>query len=441
MRRHLASLLPLMLATISLAVGCASALRAEPIAPKGLVLPDPAKGARAGAVVTAKYADSYRAVLPPEVADLVARGELAFEALLNPRQPKRFTRDFNTGSELIELGRDGVLKRLPKAGLPAAAFAPSLTGAGGIDDGYKALWNVASNLWRYPALTVEFSAYLFAKPDSSPRRLDFEVERIHPLSLGVAAGELTPVFRERLVARRPEAIGKLAWLTLRYFGQGEDFVWVSSPVTNRTRQLTGSNRSDPIFSGMFSTDDLFVWSGKVESVEVLGVGNVSLLVPIFEGADGEVKRQEDCVNYNWSGESAIEFSAQRKRFEGVGGWVPNSVSMALRELSRIEMLSRDPFSAEARQILYIDRVSGLPIYRMVWDTAGRLRKVVIAFARGLLNEGGVSEPLLAGQVILSVGQESRLLLLYDSMRVCKGFPPGKSLGDYDPHREEGLGGG
>jgi hypothetical protein len=183
---------------------------------------------------------------------------------------------------------------------------------------------------------------------------------------------------------------------------------------------------------MFSTDDLLLWSGKVELVDVLGVSNVSLLVPVFEGAEGDLRREDGCVYRKWSGAAAIDFTAQHRRFEGVGNWVPNSVTLVLRELSRVEFLSRDPFSTEARQVLYIDRLSGLPIYRMVWDTAGRLLKVSIAFIRGGVDQDGVEEPLIAGQVILSAAKESRVLVLYDSMRACSGFAPGRSLMDFDP---------
>ena len=56
-----------------------SIVSAVPDLPTGTgAIPDLSKGAKGGAIVSSAKVSEYQSVLPPEVADLVAQGELAF---------------------------------------------------------------------------------------------------------------------------------------------------------------------------------------------------------------------------------------------------------------------------------------------------------------------------------------------------------------------------
>jgi hypothetical protein len=281
-------------------------------------------------------------------------------------------------------------------------------------------------------LSLGFSVYIFPEARTAPHKLDFQLERIHPLSLGGAPGTLLPVFREKISARKPSAIQSLSWLTLRFFGEGEDFVWVASPVNRRIRQMTSSNRSDAIFTGMFSPDDLLVWSGKVELVEPLKVTQVPLLVPLVEAREAAPTKAESCLTRTFVGDAAMTLNHQSKRFASSAAWVPTNVIMALRSVWRIDLSSRDPFSNESQQALFIDQQSGLPVYQIVWDQSGRLRKVAIGFIRSLAAQGGDQELIIAGQAIVSGNEERRLVVLSDTLTSCGTYAPGTSLQDFDP---------
>ena len=422
-------------AAFALAISFQCVYAADPELPKGVgPLPDLSKGAKAGAIVTAQHAHLYRPLLPPEIGSLVERGELAFEAVGAPREPARFADQQTAAGTVPMLTASGALQDVAGGkALVSPLFDPPTGTSGDLAQlAYKVLWNAASVMWRHNSFSAGFSVLMFKTPSDPPHKLEFDVERVNPRKLGQAVGTLEPIFRERISARKPSGIQNLAWLTLRFFGTGEDFVWAASPVINRIRQMTGSNRSDAMFSGVFSPDDLFVWSGKVELVEPSGLTLVPILVPLLEGREIKRDAREGCVIRALTGDGGIALNHQRERFKGAGAWVPTNVVMSRRNVWRMELASRDPFSLDSRQALYIDRDSGLPVYRVVWDDAGRLRRVSIGIIRSLSQEGAPSEPILAGQILISGSGSSRLVMLMESLALCNGYQPGRGLADFDP---------
>ncbi len=414
--------------------GASRAAAGDPDIPKGVgPLPEFAKGARAGAIVTAEHIHAYRSILPKEVADLVQQGEFAFEAVKSPREPMRFAKVAGSQASDIQVLPSGELQGLPADSLPSPLFVlGDSIGADSKQFAYKALWNAAAAMWQSPVFALNFSAYIFPKADVAPHKLEFELTRIHPRALGGAPGSLQPIFREKISATKPSAIQSLSWLTLRFFGLGEDFVWVASPVNRRIRQMTSSNRSDSIFKGVFTPDDLLVWSGKVELVEPTGVTQVPLLVPMFEGKESALTKQESCDVRSFQSEGAIALNHQSSRFKSASRWIPTNTLMVLRHTWRIELTSRDPFSNESRGVLYIDRESGLPVYRIVWDSAGRLRKVSIGIIRSLETGKDEKHQFIAGQIIVFPNEDRRLVLLSDRLKDCHQYSTGLTLRDFDP---------
>lgn len=403
--------------------------------PKGVgPLPDLSKDARAGAIVTSQHAHLYRMLLPPEVASMLERGEFAFEAASAPREPARFVTPRDATTTLTAIPSSGVIPD-PSGGkaLLSPLFDPPRSASGDLAQAaYKVLWNAASVLWRYNSLSATSAVLVFRSAGEAPHKLEFDLDRIHPRKIGEVSGTLEPIFRERISARKPAAIQNLSWLTLRFFGSGEDFVWAASPVINQIRQMTGSNRSDPLFTGIFSPDDLFVWSGKVELVEPSGLALVPMLVPLVEGREAKVENRDGCIVRAFDGEAAIALNHQSARFKGAGGWVPTNTVTALRNVWRIDLASRDPFSLDARQTLYVDSETGIPVYRVVWDDAGRLRRVLIGIVRSLQREGQPPEPFLAGQVLVQGNGTSRLVMTTTELSVCSAYQPGRTKADFDP---------
>lgn len=393
-------------------------------------LPDFSKGAKAGALVTAQHIHLYRSLLPPEISELVEQGEFSFEAVRAPREPHKFGTAFEQAAELLPTGE---LKQTPSLPLQAGLFSVGQAGGGDTKQlAFKVLWNTAASLWRYPSIAIGVSAMLFAKADAAPHKLEFLMERIHPLALGAPPSTLAPLFREKVSAKKPGVITGLAWLTLRFFGSSEDFVWGASPVVRSIRQLTGSNRSDQMFSGAFSPDDLLVWSGKVELSEPLGVSQMPLLVALLESKVSPVTKQDVCASVTYASETALTLQCQASRFKGSGMWTPTNTFMVLRSVYKIELSSRDPFSSDPRQVIYVDRDTGLPVYKIVWDQSGRRKKVILGILRSVEFETGKYVPMLAGQIVLHSQDGRRLALIYDSFTACTGYTQGRALEDFDP---------
>lgn len=396
-------------------------------------LPDLSKGARAGAIVTGEHVPQYRHMLPGEVVDLVERGEFSFEAVLRPREPKQFEVNSAQSSAELEMSADGVLRDVPQRGLELKRFDVSPHGETDTKQrAYKVLWNAVGALWNYRSFLVDFDALIFQKSDTAVHKIGFRLERIYPLSLGMAPGTLTPVFREKISAVRPEIIKNLSWLTLRFFGPNEDYVWAASPMVNQIRQMTGSNRSDLMFAKAFAPDDLLGWSGKVENIEPQSLSFLPMLVPLVDSPQVSASKTGECSATSFAKDRGIVLNLESQRFKGAAAWVPTNVVMALRNVWRIEAISRDPYSSDTRQVLYFDAESGLPVYRVVWDQGGRLSKVIVGMLRSILSDDKKSMVAWAGESVIKADVGSRLVLAVSDFSWCGTATSGQTLNEFDP---------
>lgn len=402
--------------------------------PKGCgPLPDLANGARAGALVTGDHIDQYRKVLPPEVADLVAQGEFQFEAVLRPRDPTLYVSAASTGEAPSDVTSTGELKPIPERGVrPHPCSTEGDTQGDRRPLAFKVLWNAAASAARgaYASSLAEMA--IFQRHDEQPHSVEFLQERIYPLALGQSPGAHKPFFREKISAIKPEVIRNLSWLTLRFFGAEDDYVWAASPVINKIRQMTGSNRSDLIFSRAFAPDDLLVWSGKVEMLDPVSIEESLILVPIAEGRVDPRLIEAGCQSWDYEGASALELNATSRRFKGAATWVPTSIVMALRRVWKIEVTSRDPFTNDSRQAVYVDAESGLPVYRIVWDQSGRLHKVVAGIVRAERAPSGNFEAVWGGEFVVHSKESSRVVLVVRKNTVCGALASGTTLQDFDP---------
>jgi hypothetical protein len=107
--------------------------------------------------------------------------------------------------------------------------------------------------------------------------------------------------------------------------------------------------------------------------------------------------------------------------------------MTLRNLWRVEMMSRDPFSPDARQILYVDAETMLPVYRVVWEQDGRMRKFIMGILGQVPTAAGVS-PGWRSQIMLSPSTGGRAVLTLQRLETCSQLIPGKSVIDFDPSK-------
>lgn len=247
------------------------------------------------------------------------------------------------------------------------------------------------------------------------------VIRAHQYSL---AGDI--VRQEILQFLAPPVVFGFAQITWRYRGQGEDEVWIYSPVIGQSRKVFESNRSDPLLGGVLTADDFFVWSTKVQAVNAKVVGEKVLLLPFTslnlyqaqfeeaahqnvvatdlmpdpkaadtgerESAGKEIAREhsqpqsperEDVLSVRGSyqrsdaSSATIQWNYETKEFPDAAPWVPTTLSFVPRKVWILEVTPRDPFYLAGRQIIVVDQDSMLPFYKLVYSRRGDYKKTVI----------------------------------------------------------------
>ena len=403
-------------------------------------LPDFQKGAKSGVIVRREHAEMYRDLLPEPVVDLIASGELSFEAALNPRTDGLFRQWYGDAPPQPILNDDGgvtlaqgqglpQLFSLPIGALPSASTSPNDVAA----VSRKILWNANAWLWSKQSISHRLLLSVFPGPKNRPKQLEFGWERIYPQTLGPVPGTISPLFREKVSAKAPKILEGLTYLTLRFIGGEEDRVWSASPVTQRVRQLTGSNRSDVLFGGAFSLDDLMVWSGKVEDVDPKIVSRREFLVPIVDLPPTLGGGQPNgCSSLQLDGAAQIALNSQSRRFPEAAGWVPSNVLFVKRPLYRVEVASKDPFSLDARQVLYIDAGTFVPIYKVSWDAQGRVRRLVMGVLRAVAQPNGGSASVVVGEALVDLVGQGRSFVMSRNIEVCSAYTPGRELRNFDP---------
>lgn len=399
-------------------------------------LPDLQSGAKTGALVTKGYIDKYRAVIPPELAELVDRDEFAFEAILRPKSNDLLGDEQPVSSAGYTLDDKGAISP-PPVSVNGSLFSVPQSEGDLFEPksvGWRILWNTTTHQWRLKSFTAATSLVTFSAGTNEGKRADLSVARIYPPSLGQSPGTLKPMFREKISAVSPQPLLGLTWLTLRFLGMTDDYMWAASPINGQVRQMTGSNRADALFTGAFSPDDLFVWSGKVEEVEPTSVKLVKMLIPVVEGsATPQATNNDICGSTDFSKSSPVTLNVSSERFAQLPGWVPTNVRMTLRNLWRIEMMARDPFSVDARQTLYVDADTMLPVYRVVWEQDGRMRKFIMGIV-GLVPTRVSNGPGWRSEIIISPGVGARSVLTLQRLETCSQLVTGKNIIDFDPSR-------
>jgi hypothetical protein len=439
-RRSLRVVVLVLFSTATVLTGglcCSSSAEVpQPSIPEGVgPLPDFSNGAKSGVFVTREHVDMYRALLPRELVELIGRNEFVCEVARNPQRPELFERVAKNEAAPPTLTAEGSLSPVPQkiTGAIFPAISEATDEAGQKRRAYEVLWNVHSSLWALRSSAHKLMLTIFKEPESKGHTVNFLAERVYPQSFGVKPGKLEPLFREKISATAPRVISPLKWLTLRFVGGVEDYVWVSSPITAKVRQLTGSNRSDLLFVGAFTPDDLFVWSGKVEHVEPSSLSLMPMLVPVLETPMGTAGvKSESCSAIDFGG-SPLVLNAHPQRFRNGPAWIPTNVRFVVRSVWKIELVAKDPFSLDARQTLYVDALTYQPIYRSVWESDGRSRRFVMGVLGSTIGSG-VYRPTWAGEILFSTIDGGRSVLVPIAVETCDAFVAGRMLDDFDPSK-------
>jgi len=290
-------------------------------------------------------------------------------------------------------------------------------------------------------LSVEFS--LTALHDNKlGRELQGTLFRIYPLAIN-PQDKTGQVFREKARVFAPKALSGFSWLTFRFQGIEEDVHFVYSPALKKSRQLTGSNRADGILTTSFSLDDIFTWTGKRELVDGELVSRGTYLIPF-----GEVsvlagnESEETCVEFESAPSNAdykgglSKWNITSRKFPQAAGWIPTSSVFVPRELVRIELESRDPYSVYGRQILYIDFETLLPVYKFVFDRSGHPWKTVMTGYGWLKspNDKDKQIPIPMFTIVDDALKGDSYIFDISRFRACKNIPESLQSESFDPKR-------
>lgn len=300
----------------------------------------------------------------------------------------------------------------------------------------KLLWNVQARLWSSPLTDQDFSLSWVLEQGVS-KKVSGHYSRIYPSILN-ANDKFIQLFRERINVTLPPALKGLSFLTFRFLGNEEDMYWIASPSVGKVRLLTGTNRSDGLLGSSFSADDISVWSGKLENTDVVFSKVVTAFVPF---ADTNVKTLKasspNCLQLSESDTDtkSSRWNFESKRFPQAMPWLPTNVIFTPRKLLRVELISRDPFSMYARQILYVDTELFIPYYKFVYNRSGYLWKTVIGAYQPTTTPKNDKRYLLNRFVIVEDMLKAEAHILENSQQtICEDYSPTIHFEDFDPQK-------
>ncbi len=285
---------------------------------------------------------------------------------------------------------------------------------------------------------LDFRLYSL-KEATMVRQFAGRLVRVNPKALN-PQDRTSQSFREIIRFTVPTSIAGFTWLTFRFSGEDPDLLWLFSPANNKGRELTGSNRSDGMLRTSLSPNDIFGWSSKSALVAKESSSEVEAFVIFLDAKSHALQNNGDCralsrdAGVEGEGESddAVHWNFGGRRVPRAAGWLPLDVVAVPRRLYRYELESRDPYSLYGRQILYLDAVSGAPVYKFVFDRAGKPWKTIIS-GLGMFNQAnGIIGVYSAFSVVDDFRSSEPAIFDVSRIAFCNRFPPGLTLSDFDP---------
>jgi hypothetical protein len=390
-----------------------------------LALPSAAVGEISALTVGSSQVAQFRRLLLPELFPLVRAGVIELEALARTRYDWKLrsgAEDAAAAAALQsrELAAEGEIPPAYRQEQPPLFDGKDKSGA---LNPTEILWNAAAARWSFPAATVSQTVSWYQQ-GKFHRELKLQSLRVYPAKIpGITAG--IQLFRERVQLQSPEVLRGLAFLTYRFLGVDEDIIWSYAPAIAKARQLAGPSYADSILGTPLTLSDLDVWNGKHEVVEpslqltqeaLVPVAGVDLLTAT-PGAPG-------CVDQQGMNTRAGSDLVSRWATEGRSAWsIFSSLSYFVpRQVVRIELESRDPFSEYGRQVLTIDQELQVPLMKLVYNRSGHPWKFVMG-SLALVQSSADPRRIVRYPIILvhDYLKDETLLLSQSSGTFCDGF--------------------
>jgi len=298
----------------------------------------------------------------------------------------------------------------------------------------KILWNVisTSTVSGDALYGVDVSWFTYS---SRKRRASALIYRQNGMPLDAGRQGEDPVLgQEMFVLLTPPVVFGYSQILKRYLKEPADEIWAYSPVVGTGRKMFPANRGDGLIGSIISPDDFFVWSGKVQALQATVLDSKRLLVPFSSlkmyGVDRErvaisssnfVKplslrnlvfdsqiktrfEEVETVRGNLTDQKGnevfVKFNVDTRVDKTGASWMPTSLKFVPRDTWIIEVKSQNPYSVAGREIVVVDKISMLPIYKIVYDQAGEYLRTVVGSWALALGRGNTQFPLLTSLLVV-----------------------------------------
>ena len=393
--------------------------------------------------IVGSNAHQFKQLILPELFTLVRDGGIQLSAYRRLRYPVGDDAAWAVASpeQKITLDADGAPifgNARFRRGFPFGSV-DEIASKGEALAGNEVLWNFATRRWSYPVMKSSFDISV-VREQRLERRLQGSLTRWHPHEEGEAAA--AQVFREFIQMTSPEVVADYRFLSFRFLGNEEDLLWMYSPALKQVRQLTGPNRSDPLFRTGVSLDDLFLWSTKPETVGARLDKGITAFVP-FMGLDlaklseptGNDPCKEISIEPPLSASAAEGGAAALFPQEGAELFFPEGTVVVPRELVRVTLNPKDPFGQNGRVVLYLDKQLQIPVAKVVFDRSGQLWKIALAGLGISASENETRrEPFLRFVVVSDRKSHTVTTLDFTSTALCSAVPDSLPREFFDPAR-------
>jgi hypothetical protein len=367
-----------------------------------------ADGDRAGGntFLSSSNVKEFEGLLIAPLASLAENSLFAARVAQELEEQWRFSTAWNQASRENErhfsLGAEGELIKDGLAAPPAIFGFPfgfqGVESGSDAERGRKILWNVLSIASIDPQQLYGFELLWFGNKGITRQASGLyfrehlqgrELQFAEKAELSLPRSNQPVEWRELFQLLRPAIVFGYTSLTYRYKGGAEDDLWTFSPVLGRSRKVLESNRTDSILGGSLTLNDLFLVSGRSELYSPTLVGEKRILSPFPQReslkpepevmGEGEALFTARGYYRNRQGQNAsVLWNADSGTFIGLPGWIPSTIKLVPRDLFIVELNPRDPFAQHGTEVLFVDKQTFLPFYKVVYDRRGVFLRFLIA---------------------------------------------------------------
>ncbi|NBW40694.1 hypothetical protein EBR25_06775 [bacterium] len=332
---------------------------------------------------------------------------------------------------------------LAQQGIPQALH-PAAPTALKLESGQRPQWGSAFE-WHRDWLGTYTQRFLQTtwKQKGVSFELRGELKRVYPYRL--ERFERPQLFRERVMISPGFFSKGHQWLTIRPHvqsseKQGEDKLWMFSPVLGRVRRMNAVNREDKLLRSDVSLDDLGLFARSSDGLTLSEEVGGEYLVPLFiKKLFASQSNDKGCFQLSQTTfPSAARLSVQTEGESAavrIDQWL-SQANFFNREVKILHLKASDPYSDIAREVVVIDAELLLPIYRISYDIFGKQRNssvMVYGFSR--MGENTPQERVVPiGIASLLLDHETESLTVVQSLEHAWCHLTDEDLNDFQPQR-------